>query len=173
VQCEVCGRQIFGAPIRAIIEGAKLNVCSECAKLSSGYWEPAPKRRIRKRLSQPVIPVRQRKPTPTVTETMELVEDFGQRVIQARRGLRLSHEDLGRKIREKVSVLRKIESGKMAPDLVLAEKLEHALKIKLRVPPKEPETQFVSLVKPRGATLGDLILLKDKGKEEKKERKQS
>jgi putative transcription factor len=169
VQCEVCGRQIFGAPIRAIIEGAKLNVCSECAKLASGYWEPAPKRRMR----APILPVRQRKPASSVTETMELVEDVGQRVRQARRGLGLSHEDLGRKIREKVSVLRKIESGKMAPDLVLAEKLEHALKITLRVPPKEPETQFVSLAKPRGTTLGDLILLKDKGKEEKKERKQS
>jgi putative transcription factor len=174
VQCEVCGRQIFGNPIRAIIEGAKLNVCSECAKLASGYWEPAPKRRIRRRLrSQPVIPVRQRKPTPSVTETMELVDNLGQQVRQARRGLGLSHEDLGRKIREKVSVLRKIESGKMAPDLVLAEKLEHALKIKLRVPPSEPKTQFVSLSKPRGATLGDLVLLKGQGKEEKKERKPS
>jgi putative transcription factor len=172
VQCEVCGRQIFGARIRAIVEGAKLNVCNECAKLASGYWEPAPKRRIRKRLrSQPVIPVRQRKPTPSVTETMELVDNLGQRVKQARRGLGLSHEDLGRKIREKVSVLRKIESGKMVPDFVLAEKLEHALKIKLRVPPKEPKTQFVSLSKPRGTTLGDLVLLEDKGKEEKKKRK--
>ncbi len=174
MQCEVCGRQIFGSPIRAIIEGAKLAVCSECAKLGSGYWEPKPQRRAKKRIKrQPIIPVQKRKPTPSVTETLELVDDFGQRVRQARRGLELSHEDLGRKIREKVSVLRKIESGKMAPDLVLAEKLEHALKIKLRVPPQEPETQFVSLFKPRGTTLGDLVLLKEKGKEEKKERKQS
>jgi putative transcription factor len=174
VQCEVCGRQIFGSPKRAIIEGAKLHTCNECAKLSSGYWEPAPKRRVKKRVKrQPIIPVRQRKTTPSVTETMELVSDFSQRVRQARRELELSHEDLGRKIREKVSVLRKIESGKMAPDLVLAEKLEHALKIKLRVPPSEPETQFVSLSKPRETTLGDLVLLKDKGKEEREERKQS
>jgi putative transcription factor len=175
MQCEVCGRQIFGAPIRAIIEGAKLNVCSECAKLSSGYWRPAPERRVKKRVKhQSIIPISRRKRTPSITETLELVSDFSQRVKQARRGLGLSHEDLGRKIREKVSVLRKIESNKMAPDLVLAEKLEHALKIKLRVPPSEkPETQFVSLTKPRSTTLGDIILLKDKGKEEKKERKQS
>lgn len=174
MQCEVCGRQIFGIPIRAIIESAKLNVCGECAKLSSGYWEPSPKSRVRKRVKrQPIIPVSRRKPTPSVTEALELVNDFSQRVRQAREVLELSHEDLGRRIREKVSVLRKIESGKMAPDLVLAEKLEHALKIKLRVPPSEPKTQFVSLTKPRGATLGDLVLLKDKEKEEKKGRKQS
>jgi putative transcription factor len=174
VQCEVCGSQIFGSSIRAIIEGAKLNVCSKCAKLSSGYWEPEPKLRVKKRVKrQPIIPVSRRKPTPSVTETLELVSDFSQRMRQARRGLELSHEDLGRKIREKVSVLRKIESGKMAPDLVLAEKLEHALKIKLRFPPSEPKIQFVSLAKPHGTTLGDLVLLKDKVKEEKKERKQS
>ena len=173
MQCEVCGRQIFGNPLRAIIEGAKMTVCSECAKLSSGYWEPKPQRRTKKSTKRQIIPVARRKPIPSVTETLELVDDFGQRVRQARRGLEMSHEDLGRKIREKVSVLRKIESGKMVPDLVLAEKLEHALKIKLRVPPSEPKTQFVSLSKPRGTTLGDLILLKDQGKEEKKERKQS
>jgi putative transcription factor len=103
-----------------------------------------------------------------VTETLELVDDFGQRVRQARRGLGLSHEDLGRTIRERVSVLRKIESGKMVPDLVLAEKLEHALKIKLRVPASEPKVQPVLSSKPRGTTLGDLIQFKVKKKEAQK-----
>ena len=100
-----------------------------------------------------------------MTETLELVGDFGQQVRQARRGLGLSHEDLGRKIREKVSVIRKIESGKMIPDLVLAEKLEHALKIKLRVPASEPKVQPVLSSKSRGTTLGDLIQFKVKEKE--------
>lgn len=170
VLCEVCGRQIFGNPLRAIIEGAKMTVCGECAKLGSGYWEPKPQHRAKKRTKgQPITSVQRRKPIPSVTETLELVDDFGQRVRQARRKLELSHKDLGRKIREKVSVLRKIESGKMVPDLVLAEKLEHALKIKLRVPPQEPKTQFVLLSRPRGTTLGDLVSPKWQTKEKKKE----
>ena len=103
-----------------------------------------------------------------MTETLELVDDLGQQVRQARRDLELSHEDLGRKIREKVSVIRKIESGKMVPDLALAEKLEHALKIKLRVPAEEPKVQPVMSSKPRGTTLGDLIQFKVKDKEAKK-----
>ncbi|MCZ2809057.1 MAG: multiprotein bridging factor aMBF1 [Candidatus Bathyarchaeota archaeon] len=169
MQCEVCGRQIFGAPIRSIIEGAKMTVCSECAKLGSGYWEPKPQRRAKKSIKrQPTISFSKRKQRPTVTETLELVGDFGQRVRQAREGLGLSHEDLGRKIREKVSVIRKIESGKMIPDLVLAEKLEHALKIKLRVPASEPNVQPVLSSKPRGTTLGDLIQFKVKEKEAQK-----
>ena len=166
MQCEVCGRQIFGAPIRAIIEGAEMTVCSECAKLGSGYWEPKLQRRAKKSIKrQPTISFSKRKQRPTVTETLELVGDFGQRVRQAREGLGLSHEDLGRKISEKVSVLRKIESGKMVPDLVLAEKLEHALKITLRVPASEPNVQPVLSSKPRGTTLGDLIQFKVNEKE--------
>jgi putative transcription factor len=143
-----------------------MTVCSECAKLGSGYWEPKPQRRAKKSIKrQPTISFYKRKQRPTVTETLELVGDFGQRVRQAREGLGLSHEDLGRKIREKVSVIRKIESGKMIPDLVLAEKLEHALKIKLRVPASEPNVQPVLSSKPRGTTLGDLIQFKVKKKE--------
>ena len=165
MQCEVCGRQIFGKPIRAIIEGAKLSVCPKCAKLSSGYWEPEPQPQYRPKKSmgrQPTVSFSKRQQRPTVTENLELVGDLGQQVRQARR-LELSHEDLGRKIREKVSLLRKIESGKMVPDLVLAEKLEHALKITLRVPASEPNVQHVSPSKPRGTTLGDLIQFKEKG----------
>ena len=143
-----------------------MTVCSECAKLGSGYWEPKPQRRAKKSIKrQPTISFSKRKQRPTVTETLELVGDFGQRVRQAREGLGLSHEDLGRKIRERVSVIRKIESGKMIPDLVLAEKLEHALKIKLRVPASEPNVQPVLSSKPRGTTLGALIQFKVKEKE--------
>jgi len=141
-------------------------VCSKCAELGSGYWEPKPQvraSRARRGINrQPVQPFAKRKQSTTVPEEFELVTDVGQQVRHARDQLNLSHEDLGRKIREKVSVLRKIESGKMVPDLALAERLEHALKITLRVPVSEPQVQSVSSSKPRGTTLGDLIQLKEK-----------
>ena len=99
-------------------------------------------------------------------ESLELVNNFGQLVRQARECLGMSHKDLGGKIRERVSVLRKIEMGKMVPDLGLAERLEHTLKIKLRVPPTDPKAQISSSSKPRGTTLGDLIKFKLKNEEE-------
>ena len=49
----------------------------------------------------------------------------------AREKLALTHEELGKKINEKASVLRNLEAGKMAPNNQLASKLEHMLKIKL------------------------------------------
>ena len=167
MQCEVCGRQIFGAPVRAVIEGANLTVCSKCAKLGSGFWEPKPQPRTKKgAVHQPIQLFAKRKQSVTVTNSFELVTDLPQQVRHAREQLGLSHEDLGRKIGERVSVLRKIESGKMVPDLVLAEKLEHALKIKLRVPPSEPKVQLSQSSKPSGTTLGDLIQFKLKETEE-------
>ncbi len=148
--------------------------CSECAKLGSGYWEARPQRRAKKIAKhRPKLSIPRKKQRPTVTETLELVGDFGLRVRRAREGLELSHEDLGRKIGEKVSVLRKIESGKMTPDLMLAEKLEHALKIKLLVPPSEPKVPSVALSQPREITLGEVIRLKERKTEVAKERKQS
>ena len=107
------------------------------------------------------------------TQTLELVEDFNLRIRQARKKLGLSHEDLGRKIGEKISVLRKIESGKMMPDNRLAKKLEHALKIKVLVPFTEPKLPQVDLSPPRGTTLGDLVLIKEKKGEVNEEREPS
>ena len=170
MQCEVCGRQIFDTPVRAIIEGAKMTVCSKCGKLSSGYWEPKRQPRPKMGIKRHATPISfsKRQQRPTVSESLELVSDLGQRVRQARRELEMSHEDLGRKIREKVSVIRKIESGKMIPDNAVAEKLEHALKLKLRAPAQEPKVQPTLSSKPHGTTLGDLIQFKVKDKEVKK-----
>ena len=169
MQCEVCGQQIFGTPIKAVIEGANLCVCAKCAKLGSGYWKAKTlSKKSSKKIKepQPTIFHSKRKPRPIVTTNLEIVSDVGTRVRHAREEAGLSHEDLGRKTREKVSVLRKIESGKMVPDLALAEKLEHTLKITLRVPPEEPKVQSVSSSKSRGTTLGDIIQLKLRDEEE-------
>jgi len=166
LRCEVCGGKIRGTPYKAVIEGAKLTVCGECVKLGSIFWEAKSEPRLKKvakRLPQPMLAAK-KKPV-KIEETLEIVEDFASRVRQAREKLRLSQEDLGRKLNEKVSVLRKIESGKMTPDHRLAEKLEHALKIKLLVPFSEPKVSSRVLSRPPEMTLGDIINLK-KGKTE-------
>jgi len=106
-------------------------------------------------------------------ETLELVEDFSFRVRQAREKLGLSQEDLGRKLNEKVSVLRKIESGKMTPDHRLAEKLEHALKIRLLVPFSEPKVPPKVLSGPIEVTLGDIVNVRKEKAEASEERRQS
>jgi len=162
--CEVCGRRIIGPPYKAMIEGAKMLVCSECSKLGSVYWESRTEPRMKKvskRLPQPVLAPRKQPPI-IVEESVELIDDFGVKVRQSREKLGMSHEDLGKKISEKVSVLRKIESGKMTPDNLLIEKLQHALKIKLLVPVSEPKVPSKALAssRPSAPTLGDIAQVK-------------
>jgi len=168
LRCEVCGRRIIGPPYKAMIEGAKMLVCAECSKLGSVYWEAKTEPRMKKvskRLPQPVIAPR-KQPSIIVEESVELIDDFGVKVRRAREKLGLSHEDLGKKISEKVSVLRKIESGKMTPDNLLIEKLQHALKIKLLVPVSEPKVPSKALAssRPSAPTLGDIAKVKKKEK---------
>jgi putative transcription factor len=119
----------------------------------------------------PLISIK--KQVPQVAETLELIDNFGSHIRQAREKMGLTHEDLGRKISEKVSVLKKIESEKMTPTHQLAERLDHTLKIKLYVPLTEPKVPSGSIpLKHHEITLGDLITIKKKT-EEKEERKPS
>jgi putative transcription factor len=141
LRCEVCGRKIFGDPHKVVIEGAKLTVCVECSKHGKTTWEEeVPKQststKMRIPLSLAQFQIRKASP-PKVDTTQELVQNYDLLIRQAREKLGLTHEELGKKLNEKISLLRKIETGKMTPNNTLATKLEHILKIRLIVPAKE------------------------------------
>lgn len=174
MRCEVCGYKIHRDPIRAVIEGAKLTVCGECAKHGKIICEEAAaKQQPARKLFVP-IPVKKKVAKAMVDTTQEIVEGYDSTIRRAREKLGLSHEELGKKINEKASVISKIETGKMTPNNLLATKLEHMLKIKLLVPvAEEKATQHIPIVKNRELTLGDLMQLKKKGTEEPAERKPS
>ncbi len=167
MRCEVCGRQIRGEPRKVIIEEAKMIVCEECSRLGSPYLEPANK--LSKSSYTPVkeaktfprtIPLTKKEPT-SLHEELELKENFGTLIREAREKLGLSHEDIGRKIGEKVSLLKKVENEKMLPDEKVAAKLEHILRIKLLVPAKENRLPVsVSHSPSTAVTLGEIARLK-------------
>lgn len=163
MRCEVCGRRIVGPPFKSKIEGANMLVCGECAKLGSIVWEARTEPRLKKmvrRMAAPVLPPR-KQPSLSVSDGLELVDDFGAKVRMAREKAGFSHQELGKKISEKVSVLRKIESGKMTPDNIVTEKLEHALRLKLLVPVSEPKVPAKALAsRPASPTLGDILKVK-------------
>jgi putative transcription factor len=177
VRCEVCGRKIHSSPIRAEIEGAKLTVCIECSKHGKIIRDEEMEFG-RKTSKKPLTPIpfiqKKKKAQARVEITQEIVEGYDAKIRQAREKLGLSHEELGKKINEKASVLSKLETGKMTPNNLLVTKLEHALKIKLLVPIKEEKiSQMMSKLPSREPTLGDLIQLNKKNVEEPTERKRS
>lgn len=173
MRCEVCGRKIYGKPVTALIEGAKLTVCNECSKHGTIVME-TPKQAPPPLKTKMVatIPAKAQKTMKTpknVESALELVEGFDTKIRQAREKLGLTHEELGKKINEKVSVLKKVETGKITPDNKLAAKLEHVLKIKLLTPAQEEKTPRATVPKPqsRELTLGDLVQLNKEKAEEK------
>lgn len=178
MRCEVCGRKIHGKPVKAIIEGAKLTVCGECSKHGTIVWEATKPTFIPKTKTAPAMQSKSvktqgiEKVQTTMESALELVDDYDVRVRHAREKMGLTHEDLGKRINEKVSVLKKVETRKIKPDDKLAAKLEHVLRIKLRTPAsEEKEVSKATISKPssRELTLGDIIKLNgDKGKVEEK-----
>ncbi len=166
MRCEVCGQEIFSKPYKVMIEGARLTVCGKCARHGEIVHERpqqdivGTRPKIAHAKSHPVKTSRkQRGSKQTVESPLELVEDFAGRIRRAREELKLSHEDLGRRINEKVSVLRKIETGKMTPNNSLAARLEHILKIKLFASASEEKTAHTNVPKATVTeiTLGDLV----------------
>lgn len=170
LQCDVCGRKIIGEPKRVIIEEAKMTTCSECAKLGSGFWEPelpkagkrtSPEKKV-KTVAIEGSGAQYRKASTSSFEDVEVIQGFGQLIKQARERMGLTPDDLGKRIGEKESVIKKVEGGKIVPDVRLATKLEHALKIKLLTKTSEPKIEKTALTEKtrRELTLGEIVRLR-------------
>lgn len=66
-------------------------------------------------------------------DEMILDHDFPSLIRNARSQKGLTHDQLGQKINEKVTLIRKVETGSIRPDEILAKKLERFLGIRLFV----------------------------------------
>ena len=151
--------------MRVIIEGAKLVVCSDCGKLGKETWEPPRPRSI---IARPTVKPKQKlQDLPREVAEYELPEDFAKRVRAAREKLALTQEELAKRVKERLSIIQKIESGKIIPDMKLSRYLEHVLRVKLLVPRKEPIGIEGRATTPPELTLGDLVQFKQKSDKEK------
>jgi putative transcription factor len=149
------------ASVKADVEGAKLNVCDGCARYGKIIGRVAPPQTRRDIKENKTIPSSQNQ---KVTETIQVIKsDYYILIRKAREKLNLNQVDFAKSLNEKESMLHKIESGHMKPDLELARKLEKALKISL-VEQIEVESGGAqpSAKKGEGMTLGDLITIKKK-----------
>lgn len=167
MECEVCGRQIFGRAHNVVIEGARLLVCSECAKSSSSSRKYAPERpRASTQRARPAARqtrTSQRPPT-VMLEDSVIVEGYGKKIRRGREKLGLTHEELSRQIGEKISLLQKLETEKMTPDLALAKKLEKTLKIKILGSSTTIQVdEELREHKPTDLTLGDIVVVQKRG----------
>lgn len=169
MRCEICGQSIEeGKSKRTKIDGSIMEVCQDCSKFGVIQKVPKPKSIQSKgkgnsRTNGTNRQVRTPRPMYSLDEpTEELVEDFETIIRQAREAKRLSREELGEKIYEKVSVINRIESGKMDPDIKLAKKLEKTLNITLIEKISDMNLEDFKNRTSGGPTLGDIVKIKKK-----------
>jgi putative transcription factor len=164
LNCDICGREITGQAFKVKVEGAKLLVCGRCQRLGTPYTEePAVRPPAGARPYSPRMAPRKAPELPKGMAEFEIVEDYADRVRQHRMKSGLSQEELAKRVKEKLSVIQKIETGKMSPDTKLCRELEHELKIQLLVPRKEV-SDVPKTAPPSEVTLGDIIRIKGKAK---------
>jgi len=158
-QCEICGAEIAGAPQRIVIDRSTMEVCNSCARFGKpeDKWSPVPKKMVP---MERAFTVNRPKPRDHFKDLVELVPDFGRKIREAREGLGLSPEELGGRIKEKVTLLKKIEREEISPEDGIRKKLEKELKIKLS--DQASETRVKSGSSGRGLTLGDIASIKRK-----------
>lgn len=150
MRCEICGKKVVGRPIRVKIDGSVMQTCKDCSKF--GKVQKEPQRAVKPRTAPRRIRVRE--------PSYEVLEDFNTVVRVAREKNGWSRENLAEKVYEKVSVINRIESGKMVPDIKLARKLEKILGVTLleKFENEQPEERGSQRI--RGATIGDIAQIK-------------
>lgn len=158
-QCEICGAEISGLPQKIVIERSTMEVCKSCARFGKpeDKWTPVPRKMV------PVergFAVKRPAPRDQFKDLAELVPDFGRKIREAREGLGLSLEELGAKIKEKATLLKKIEREDISPEDEIRKKLERELRIKLT--DQLTDAQVKSGGSGRGLTLGDIANIKRK-----------
>lgn len=133
MECEVCGKTIYGHAEKVSLDGARLYVCSSCAHFTPSHRTYVTKHQPVQRTPRKSRPSAPRSPRQElIPNNLALVSDYGKRIRKAREQHGYSHESLSRKIGERVSLLQKVETEKMVPDRSLITKLEHTLKIRLQ-----------------------------------------
>ena len=163
--CEICGSEIVGRPGRALVEGATLVVCSDCAGLGTSLPGFPERPRARSPMMPRVVPGRTSVDRlPRTIDESELLDGFPRIIKQAREKLGMSQQQLAFKAKETVTMIQKIELGKMQPPMRLAVELEHILRVKLVVPKEEVEipTPPIKQTGDDGPTLGDVAIVRHK-----------
>lgn len=125
--CEICGIQIIDNGERVYVEGNLLTVCKACSKRGKPSNN---QQNIQRKL--PARPKKIERPDKiTFEDSSILVKNFSEVIRNSRMSKALTHEQLGLLIKERATLLRKIESGSLKPDEELTKKLERFFRIDL------------------------------------------
>jgi len=176
VQCEMCGADTQ-SPTTVKIEGAELDVCSECTEFGTEVRQQSSSSTSTKYSTASDSGAASGSASSSAggsstggstsrrrdmfDEMDELVADYDQRIREARESRSLSQEELAKQLNEKASLIRKLERGDMLPSDEVQTKLERSLEISLVESGSGEETEWEGGSSTGSYTLGDVVTRKD------------
>ena len=154
--CEICGKETSNLYLVSIGK-TKLNVCESCKVVGKEVESfPKPKKDLKNFKIEKKVKI----PKPIKEEVNYVIrEDYNLVIKNAREKNGMSQDMLAAIVGEKLSTVKKIESGKIKPTLDLARKIEKALKINLIEIEKQEKIELKG--KKDELTLGDVIEFKE------------
>ncbi len=160
-ECQICGSLIWGKGQKVLLEGARITVCQVCAQYGTKIHE-RPRVKVQKHPQVNKFKTPQKKSFNKrdgfLEPSLEIVEDYGKRVRNARYANNLTQEQFAKKIHEKESLIRRIEAEKVKPTIKIAKKIEKAYNISLLKETDDIEIDTRKyLKKSKGSSLGDFI----------------
>jgi len=179
VQCEMCGAET-SSPKTIKVEGAKLDVCSNCTDFGTEVKQPSTSSSSSKYSTSSTGKSSSSssssgsasrsssssggssRQSDMFDDMDELATDYDDRVRRGREQRGLSQSDLANELNEKASLIRKIERGDTLPSDRVQSKLERFLEIDLSAEGGSADDSEWSGGSSSGSyTLGDVVKRKD------------
>lgn len=146
-ECNLCG-QDFKELNKAEVEGTIIDVCNNCLKFGRKVEVPQQTYKINRKVEFKSLE----------QEDLTIVSGYGERMKKARESIGLTRIELASKMKEKQSVIKRLEEEKMEPDEKLMKRIEKILKISLSEQYKEAKMSRSG--KKENLTVGDVISVK-------------
>lgn len=158
MQCEMCGKDVPNLRT-ATVEGTRMKVCGSCADFGVENVGEEQEVTGRSKVTESLEKRKRRMKSRDIYSDMqeELVPDYGDRVQAARESKGLNQEELAKDLKEKRSIIAKVEHGKHHPSDQLVKKLERTLGITLMEKPEPVSQGSSSSSSSKGMTLGDML----------------
>ena len=148
------------------VDGARLLVCERCRRFGVEVKKKPSKSvtsTVKPLINTPQKAQRPARPRPMHVKALraeiseyELAENYPQQIRTARESLKLTQSEFAQKIGERLSIVQKLETGKMRPSDTLVEKIDRVLRINLRTTVEEDMASHHYQKPNTDLTIGDI-----------------
>ena len=147
MNCDMCGKE--DRLFKTNVEGSILNLCKGCSKF--GKVISVVREEVKNTKKKPV-----EKTEIGESHILAIVFDYGSKIRKKREERGLTQDDFAKEIKEKASLIHKIEVNHFEPPMSLAKKIEKFLHISL-IEQQDIKPESLAKIKSGHFTIADFI----------------